>query len=338
MIENIYLLFVLLLSYHSLWALFILVLNNVFLFRPIEFITIISLFNFIIGMSENILMTWVLSSVVYLSSIYFYSKNYSTLPIFFKELPLEMLSYGRYSFHSNNILVPWLFSLLSSFISIPLVVISVFWYPLFTNETRCKNKKMIVFIHSDHSNINQWAIVRLALTFSGFNDHYDINILNKTHSHEHTSLLICSDIAKSKIELLMSDNVEELILVGHSLGGLVAAHLAENGLKGKVKRVIAISSPFNGSHLIDIANNFGVMNTGMYKEYISGAQKELLKQMYNSSVEYLFIACENDILVRPQSAIPKTTSERDNMVILPNVGHYNVKLIPDTLNILLNWL
>lgn len=349
MIEHLFLPSILILSYYTSWLFLslptILILNLVFLFRPIEFVSIITAFNLLTGGTVYGLVTWLLSSFAYVTSVYYYTKDNSILRGNLKEIPLEMLSNARYSFTSNNVLAPWFITMATSFISIPIVVISMFTEPWFVRENefeKCRSKRMIVFIHGDSSNKNQWLIIRLVLDFIGYKPHYAINLFtgtfNRSHPSEHTSLLLCADIAKAKINEFMTEHVEEVILVGHSLGGLVAAHLAENALKGKVIRVIAISSPFNGSQVVDIANNFGFMNTQMFQEYVIGAQRNLVEQMKYSHVKYLFITGENDILVRPQSAIPESVSERDNKIILPNVGHYNVKMVPDTVNILLNWL
>lgn len=348
MIENIYPLLIFTLSYYTSWTLITLPLlifiNIVFIFRPVVFVSIITTLYFLFS-SQNAFLIWIYASVMYVFSVYFYTNYGNKISKDFKELPCEILSTVSININNEKILENFLLITLVDIISVPIIATTFLthkWFKETARPTKCDNAKMIIFIHGDDTELSQWLLFRLILDFFGYDNHFSINLFtgkfNNTHPNEHMSLLLCSDIAKAKIELKMTDNVKEIILIGYGLGGLVSAHLAENGLKDKVKRVISLSSPFNGTHIVDCPNNFGLMNTGLYREYLAFSQKDLLTQIRKSNVEYFFIAGQSNILLLPSTIVPEKVSDRYTKKILPDIGRYSVKIVPETVHILLNLL
>ena len=55
--------------------------------------------------------------------------------------------------------------------------------------------------------------------------------------------------AKLIRELIDNEKLQNVVIIAHSKGGLIGKHiLAFNNLDGKIKKLIAIATPFGGSH------------------------------------------------------------------------------------------
>ena len=112
--------------------------------------------------------------------------------------------------------------------------------------------------------------------------------------------------------------------MGHSLGGVVAAVLAEQSVL-PARDVIAWSAPFGGSALLLWGKPFYRFPEGIiYDDFCPTSAKlaALRASMASSSVRYFGITGTCDPLVRPASAVlPFFT---DDSVVMPHLGHYNI--------------
>ncbi len=94
----------------------------------------------------------------------------------------------------------------------------------------------------------------------------------------------------------------EINLVAHSMGGLVAACLAENyqSKKFTVKNVVALGSPFEGT---EVAHTFGFVKSIQQMRPDSEFLSQLVTQMKNNQrVKYYFAGAIKDPLITPRTS------------------------------------
>lgn len=82
--------------------------------------------------------------------------------------------------------------------------------------------------------------------------------------------------AKLIHEFIIEKNLHNLIIIAHSRGGLIAKHLlAYDNEDGRVVKVIAIATPFSGSHLVRFTPN------KMMKEL--HPESEMIKKLHSKN-------------------------------------------------------
>jgi len=208
-----------------------------------------------------------------------------------------------------------------------------------------KKKTVIVLIHGNGFNECQWLYPRfLFRTQPWFNDVelMTVNIFRgfsmRSH-HERTKTIAgCADVAFEEIQHHVKRKAmepEKVILIGHSLGALVSAHLQEYYRdRLPIKHVVAWSGPFGGSALFAWGQRMKIVSArnGTIRDEFCPTSENLMelrrrmKQGMETHVSsYYAISGHCDHLVRPDSAvldfIPKHRQK-----LIPYVGHFNIKV------------
>lgn len=200
-----------------------------------------------------------------------------------------------------------------------------------------KHKTPILLLHGSGFNETEWIVGRLFLGKkygSVFSLSYDDMFGRKIHKG-------IDDFAKEEIrnkcrEICELTNQKEIILIGHSMGGLVASYYAENVAKLddiKVKRVISIASPWRGSKSIDGAKKLITRyNSKRYNQmsFDSPFSKELRATASQNDI-YYNIFSSNDLMVGNMSG---TISDQTGQSNLSYCGHYSIIVNPFTWQII----
>jgi pimeloyl-ACP methyl ester carboxylesterase len=135
------------------------------------------------------------------------------------------------------------------------------------------------------------------------------------------SIEVFSQQLINKIKANKDTNV---ILMGHSRGGLIAAHCAEYFAKDagvKVRAVIPICTPFGGSPLAIAPLTWMSASVGQMQKdspFLKGLQDKIEK----SSVTYLYYAAANDSLVALSDCYVKT--QVNHLTVLDHHGHVSI--------------
>lgn len=141
---------------------------------------------------------------------------------------------------------------------------------------------------------------------------------------------------RCELELSKFDQYDKVILLGHSMGGLIAAWymitVAEDNATSKVVSYISIATPFNGSHgavWYLFPGHSQISDLKPNSEFLDEFRRKLEK--YKSRLmelaSFTFIYAEGDSLVPPTSAVPRILTSRWQAQILPE-GHSDVIKIP----------
>jgi len=183
----------------------------------------------------------------------------------------------------------------------------------------------VILIHGSGVSQGQWVVARFLLFQAGIRNVHSINYFEGSWSAA-TSPKPGQDIhdlaqtAAARIrQVVLASGAGSLILVGHSLGGLIATHLHETRLCGTpIKHVFAISAPLEGSDLLAWAHEHGlhrvkcdldnaihrsmlrdsVFNNRLQEWFTRGSREERASRW----AKYHLIAGELDPLVGPESA------------------------------------
>jgi len=99
----------------------------------------------------------------------------------------------------------------------------------------------------------------------------------------------------------MQNNVsgKNITLIGHSMGGLVAAYLAENYDDIKVDKVITIATPWQGAYMLKYLYGMLSFNTERHKQMVPGSEflNELKTKAIHNGKEYITVGCSYDFQV-----------------------------------------
>jgi len=128
---------------------------------------------------------------------------------------------------------------------------------------------------------------------------------------------------KNKVALGKHKNV---IVMGHSRGGLVASYFAENLAKEigvNILQVVCISSPLGGSHLAVFPFSYFSSSVSQMKidsVFLDGLSKQIKK----SSARYIYFAAEKDNLVSVDKTYVQESDKQQRLIILDNHGHLSI--------------
>jgi pimeloyl-ACP methyl ester carboxylesterase len=148
-----------------------------------------------------------------------------------------------------------------------------------------------------------------------------VHLVTFNHRWRGKNIEFFAEQLKNKIQ---ENNHKNIILLGHSRGGLIAAYFAEYlaaAATVNVHAVITISTPFAGSDyairpITWISSSVDEMRIN------SNFLKNLNDKIKDSSLKYYYFAAQNDWLVPPKSSCIKEC--KDQMKTLDRHGHLSI--------------
>eukprot|EP00510_Aplanochytrium_minuta_P000339 CAMPEP_0184022580 /NCGR_PEP_ID=MMETSP0954-20121128/10710_1 /TAXON_ID=627963 /ORGANISM="Aplanochytrium sp, Strain PBS07" /LENGTH=463 /DNA_ID=CAMNT_0026305021 /DNA_START=131 /DNA_END=1522 /DNA_ORIENTATION=+ len=216
-----------------------------------------------------------------------------------------------------------------------------------SREKGSKQSKVLVLIHGNRFNECQWLFGRILMQARGLNEKTEIITVNyfkgstmRNHWESTETVEGCSKVVVSQILAQLKErgieDMDQMILMGHSLGGVVSAYINEYLAKEHnlpVSKVIAWSAPFAGSDLLLWAKNQPYLNSTtanrlkIEREFCptSKSMAALRERMSLNKSKYFALTGRCDPLVRPGSAL-LPFFDRENKVLIPYLGHYNIKV------------
>ncbi len=131
--------------------------------------------------------------------------------------------------------------------------------------------------------------------------------------------------------VLRETGKDQVVLIGHSMGGIVASYCAQHYAdEGTVKAVITIGTPLQGTRLA----NLGFGKASRQMSYNSPFLKSLTAQMnYNPKTEYFCLGSTKDEAVKPyRNAFYKKPDDLVHFRLYDNVGHQSFLYDDDVIN------
>ncbi len=129
---------------------------------------------------------------------------------------------------------------------------------------------------------------------------------------------------------------DNIILIGHSMGGLVCSYYSEFIAKpGEVAKVITLGSPFQGTRLAALGYGENVKEMSPHSSFL----KDLTHRIQYSSIAYHYVASQIDNMIVPwQAAIPAHNRHSANQLILEDHGHLRLLISPQVVRQVADWV
>ena len=213
----------------------------------------------------------------------------------------------------------------------------------------------MLLIHGSGFNQSEWLPLRAFLaTDPRIGPTYTVNFGGLCWHDKSSSIHdIAVDCILPVLELMFRDTgARQAVLVGHSLGGLIAAELAERVAKcGEIVKVITICSPFLGAPILEHALNVcpsqetdeqmrvGSAYLQAVCAYLQAVCAGILhKDARGKGTSYYQIGSRMDVIVPASRAVLPLSHEQRRRVYNGPEGHYSVVLSPRVWRQVCEWI
>lgn len=207
-----------------------------------------------------------------------------------------------------------------------------------------QDKIPILLIHGSGFNEIEWVASWPWLNKEEYGSAFTLNLDDLVSNEDHMGI---DDYAMKvrdkirKIKQLTGQN--EVILIGHSMGGLVAAHYAEEFATNEemtINHVISIATPWNGAPILNCKSEnekpkrYKQMSEG--SAFLTELSHKALQSNANQLRTYYSIGSTTDFMVPGASGI--LTNNPNNNRIYSWLGHYGIIAYPGTWLTIRSWL
>jgi pimeloyl-ACP methyl ester carboxylesterase len=188
--------------------------------------------------------------------------------------------------------------------------------------------KPILLIHGLYHNKTAWIYIKLRLKRAGLTNIHTLNYNSFTSSYPELVLKAQKMIA----EISSSNKNEKVMLIGHSLGGLIAAGAASDmTTAAKCEQLITLGTPYRGSILAVIA--FGHLGRSLNpKSHIFNTDKEFCRDTNFSKTA--MISPVDEMVLPWKNLVPDMNDSaiKWNIVKTPPVSHVSMLYNPETVS------
>ncbi len=251
--------------------------------------------------------------------------------LFWFELRINALTTGQ------PLQISWFAGFKSLFIEFCFIFITILLFPFRAFRLYPKPKILntealpILLVHGylAHQNVWAWFIHQLQKK-EGVGPIYSVNFTL------FSSIPAAAESLKGKIqEILQQTGKKQVILVGHSMGGLVCSYYSEYFAEpDEIARVIALGTPFQGSRLCALVMGENATEMSPDSSFLS----QLLKRIEHSSIPYYLIASKMDNKIIPWEAALILDEPAHNTLILENHGHLELLISRQTIEQVSKWI
>ncbi|MGM0440187.1 MAG: alpha/beta fold hydrolase [Chlamydiota bacterium] len=214
---------------------------------------------------------------------------------------------------------------MSSVIFIPFAIIA-------PSTTPKANHRPILLVHGYMHHRGAWLWMHNYLKKKGLGPIYTLNLMPPLQSIEDHATLVKAKAAEIEVEC----GIPELIIVGHSMGGLVGAYYAENlAPPGKISHLITLSSPLQGTYTAKIAPGKNAREMIYKSKFTQELSAAIAKN--SQGIKYFHIATKHDRAVIPWES-ELTGQNPANEYIIEDLGHVGILFSSRVGNKIVEWL
>ena len=181
----------------------------------------------------------------------------------------------------------------------------------------------ILLVHGYFGCSSSWTYMHHRLKSAGLGPVFSINLGSIFQSIDGD---YAEKVKEKAEEIAKITGRKDLILVGHSMGGLISSYYAENlAPKGSVTDVITLGSPLHGTKLAP----FGFGECAKQMDPNSPFIKDLHEKIYNSEyTRYFNMSSNADEVILPNNSalLDKTKMKKLKTHTFENLGHASYPL------------
>lgn len=178
----------------------------------------------------------------------------------------------------------------------------------------------ILLIHGYLHNKSAWVYIRQHLRNEKIGPVFAINLGFPFHD-----ILTYAEKVKKKCEEIEKiSGRSDIILIGHSMGGLVASTYALKAPEQKKIDIITIGSPLLGTCFGFLSFGPNVWQMRYKGSFVKNLQKDILNQ---DRIRFFHLASQTDQIVIPQSSAIIEGKNHKN-VVFSNLGHISLLFSP----------
>ena len=228
-------------------------------------------------------------------------------------------------------IIHWTHAMVFEAFYFPLIILLAPIGFLWKQRSSKKGKRPILLVHGYANNSIVWVYYRWKLNRFGFGPLYTVNLRGLFRPIS----VYAEQIREVAALIEMETGIKELILIGHSMGGVVSfLYATKLAAPGKITDLITIGSPLKGT----IVARFGVGPNARELQRDSKLLKEIKEDIsFYKEMRVYHVATKTDELVIPYtSEIIGGSSER--RLILNDVGHVSLLFSSRVLQQIVFWL
>lgn len=191
--------------------------------------------------------------------------------------------------------------------------------------------KPILLVHGYCNDGSVWRYMKKRIAEAGMGPIYTVDLGSPFRSIREYALKV-----KEKAEMIRQEtNRSDLILIGHSMGGLVSSIYATDfAPPDTVTDVITIGSPLGGTHIAKVGIGPNAKEMRYKSELVEQLGEKIAKQ---SAIRFYHIGTNTDQLIIPaQSALLKFNAARE--FFFEDIGHASMLMSPRVANLIAYWL
>ncbi len=253
-----------------------------------------------------ILFILALVSIVFLNNAFLFVYLFTENNVGLLHNPRDYKLVNIWTYIQNFWLEMWY--ILGKYYLLPLKYIS------FTIKCRQPTDTAVLLIHGYCRNQTDWWWLRKQLK----NQNFHLFTVNLSPDLASIAQIALDSLPQKVASIRQQTNCKNLILLGHSMGGLVASYYKEFLDNDHIVRaVITLGSPLYGTKV-------SVMGAGENAKDMCPDTKflaELHARMDNTPQQYFQIASQLDNLIFPWRSALLTGSPTNQQLILPMCGH-----------------
>lgn len=228
-------------------------------------------------------------------------------------------------------LIHWIHAMVFEVFAVLLVLLLHPLGFLWKLQSKGGDGRPILLVHGYLHDSSAWVYHKRQLRKHGFGPIYMINL-------GYPFLSIQDYVKKVEaraLHIAKETGRKDLILIGHSMGGIVSAMYALRfAPQGTVTDVVTIASPLAGTHVARIAIGSDGREMERNSQFLKGFSEEIRK---SRMVRFYHIATKTDQLVIPYTS-ELTGGGIDRQYILNDIGHVSLLYSPRVAQKITSWI